>query len=153
LGIAHIVMRTRLPIQNAPFIFVGLNIRDNNKPAEKENSRRKEPPKISFSVIANPAPRSPKGPKMAKEANPHPARKTRTANARVGNRRRNNTYKILPIYSKNRDQLGPFKGYISPTPRISKPVVTGINSAFNIVDTKSNVTGTTDTSHTSQPWK
>ena len=34
---------------------------------------------------------------------------------------RKNAYRILPIYSKNKDQLGPFRGYISPTPRISIP--------------------------------
>ncbi len=55
------------------------------------------------------------------------------------------------MYSKNKDQLGPFKGNISPTPLISVPGVDGINSMFkNVVISKAQ-TATFDTSHTEQP--
>ena len=59
---------------------------------------------------------------MANEANPIPANPTSTVSTFVGNRRRNRAYSIFPIYSKNKDQLGPFRGYISPFPRTSGPV-------------------------------
>ena len=44
-----------------------------------------------------------------------------TMSCLVENRRINRAYRIFPIYSKNKDQLGPFKGYISPFPRTSEP--------------------------------
>ena len=70
---------------------------------------------------------------MLKAAKPHPAATTNTARAFVENLRIIKAYKILPIYSKNSDQLGPFSGYISPRPRISEPGVAGINSALTNV--------------------
>ena len=59
---------------------------------------------------------------MANDANPIPANPTSTVSTFVGNRRRNRAYSIFPIYSKNKDQLGLFRGYISPFPRTSGPV-------------------------------
>ena len=57
------------------------------------------------------------------------------------------------MYSKNSDQLGPFSGYISPTPRISAPGVAGISRAFISVARSSAPTDTVDTSQTEHPWK
>ncbi len=47
---------------------------------------------------------------MANEASPIPANTTSTVRAFVDNLRINNAYSMFPIYSKNKDQLGPFKG-------------------------------------------
>ena len=58
---------------------------------------------------------------------------------------------MLPMYSKNSDQLGPLSGYISPTPRISEPGVAGMSSAFISVATSSMVTEIFETSQTGQP--
>lgn len=52
---------------------------------------------------------------------------------------------------ENRDQLGPFKGYISPSPRTSVPGVAGINNALINVAINRARTVTVDTSHTEQP--
>ena len=57
------------------------------------------------------------------------------------------------MYSKNNDQLGPFSGNISPTPRISAPGVAGISRAFISVARSSAPTETVETSQTEQPWK
>ena len=57
------------------------------------------------------------------------------------------------MYSKNSDQLEPFSGYISPTPRISVPGVAGISRAFISVARSNAPTDTVDTSQTEHPWK
>ena len=130
LGIADKMTIEKLPIQNAPRTLTGLKMRDNNKPAGNENNNRKEPPIIFSSVKAKPTHISPSGPQRANTASPHPADNTNTERTFVESLCRKNAYRILPIYSKNRDQLGPFRGYISPTPRISIPGVAGIRKAF-----------------------
>ena len=102
---------------------MGLKTRDINNPIEKENNTRKKPPIRLYSSIVHPTPRWPAPEKLniANEANPIPANTTSAVSAFVDIRRINNAYIIFPIYSKNKDQLGPFKGYISPFPRISGP--------------------------------
>ena len=59
-----------------------------------------------------PTPRCPAPEKLniANEANPIPAKTISAISAFVDIRRINKAYIIFPIYSKNKDQLGPFKG-------------------------------------------
>ncbi len=49
----------------------------------------------------------------------------------VEKRRRNMAYRIFPIYSKNKDHVGPLSGNSSPFPRTSaiEPGMTGIRHA------------------------
>ncbi len=88
-GIAKRATTDRLHIQKAPLIFTGLKIRERSNPAEKENSSRKEPPVNSVPVNEYPTQISPKGPKMANAAKPHPAAKTNTVRAFVESFRMN----------------------------------------------------------------
>ena len=141
----------KLPIQKAPRTLTGLKMRDNNKPAGNENNNRKEPPIIFSSVKAKPTHISPSGPQRANTASPHPADNTNTERTFVESLCKKNAYRILPIYSKNRDQLGPFRGYISPTPRISIPGVAGIRKAFISVASINAIADTCETSQTEQP--
>ena len=85
------------------------------------------------------------------EVSPQPADNTNMERTFVESLCRKNAYRILPIYSKNKDQLGPFRGYISPTPRISIPGVAGIRRTFISVAIISATTGTCETSQTEQP--
>ena len=124
-----------------------------SNPAEKENSRRSVPPSILSPVRENPTQRSPYGPQMAKAESPSPARITSTLRAFVGSLRINNAYRILPMYSKKSDQLGPLSGNISPTPLISVPGVAGISKALITVATNSIATEIFETSQAGQPWK
>ena len=89
--------------------------------------------------------------KRANTASPHPADNTNTERTFVESLCRKNAYRILPIYSKNRDQLGPFRGYISPTPRISIPGVAGIRKVFISVASINAIADTCETSQTEQP--
>lgn len=125
------------PIQKAPLTLTGLNTRDSSNPAEKANSSRSVPPVIFSSVREKPTQISPSGPQMAKAVNPHAASSTHTERILVGSLRRKNAYRMFPIYSKNKDQLGPLSGYISPSPRISEPGVAGIRQALSNVATSS----------------
>lgn len=88
---------------------------------------------------------------MANAASPAAAKRTSTVSIRVGSLRIKKTYKRLPMYSKKSDQLGPFSGYISPTPRISEPGVAGIRKRLMSVATSSIDKEIFDTSHTEQP--
>ena len=141
----------RAQIQNAPRICTGLNTRESSSPAEKANSRRREPPSMLSPSMANPTQMSPRGPQTANAANPQPARKTTTESAPVESLRMKKAYRIFPAYSKNSDQLGPLSGYISPSPLISEPGVAGISSAFNSVAVSSMDRDTAETSQTEQP--
>ena len=90
---------------------------------------------------------------MANEASPIPANTTSTVRAFVDNLRINNAYSMFPIYSKNKDQLGPFKGYISPFPRTSGPAP-GATGIKNIPISIASITiemETCEPSHFSQP--
>ena len=112
---------------------------------------RREPPTILSSVNEKPTHISPYGPNMEKAANPSPASRTNIVRFLIESLRMNKAYKIFPIYSKNKDQLGQFKGYISPTPRISKPGVAGIKQTLSKVASNNMPIDTFDTSHTEQP--
>ena len=58
---------------------------------------------------------------------------------------------MLPMYSKSSDQLGPFSGYISPTPRTSIEIGAGSNKAFISVATANAPRVIFETSHTGHP--
>ncbi len=150
-GIAKSGTRIKLQIQNAPLICKDLNTLDKNKPAVNENKRRSEPAVNSVSVSEKPAQISPKGPNIAKAANPIPNKATSPANTLVENLRIINAYRILPMYSKNNDQLGPFNGNISPSPLTSCPGMAGINKAFKRVAIASEENVTLVTSQTEHP--
>ena len=59
--------------------------------------------------------------------------------------------KYITDIFENKDQLGPFKGYISPSPRISVPGVAGSNRALIKVAINNAKIVTFDTSQTGQP--
>lgn len=75
--------------QKEPLMLKGLNRRNRSSPAEKEYSRRREPPVHSVPVMAKPEHMSPLGPQKLKEARPHPARITSAARERVESFRMN----------------------------------------------------------------
>ena len=98
-GTASRITIARLHIQKAPFMWVGLNMRDNSSPAENENNKRREPPSILSPVRENPTHISPYGPQIANAARPHPAIKTNKECAFVASLWMKSAYKMLPMYS------------------------------------------------------
>ena len=86
-GTESSVTIARAQNQNAPRIRTGLNTRESSSPAEKANSRRREPPSMLSPSMANPTQMSPRGPQTANAANPQPASSTSTESARVGSLR------------------------------------------------------------------
>lgn len=83
LGIADRVTIAIVPIQNAPLILTGVKMRDISNPAEKEKSRRRDPPSMLSPVSEYPTQISPYGPHMENAARPEPAVMTRTVRALV----------------------------------------------------------------------
>ena len=57
--------------------------------------------------------------KTTKLVHNNPVITTKKANPLLDSFLIKKAYKILPIYSKKSDQLGPLRGYISPLPRTS----------------------------------
>ena len=113
----------------------------NVTPDKIEGYIGKEASKKLLSSNVQPTPKCPKPERLNKEndANPAPDKITTTLNALVESLRRNRAYKILPIYSKKSDQLGPLSGNISPLPRTSGPLP-GIAGIRNILMSMASIT-------------
>src|SRR5574344_1777756 len=90
---------------------------------------------------------------IEKAKSPAPANVTNTDNFLVLNLRINSIYNMFPMYSKNKDQKGPFNGNISPFPLISVklPGLEGIKKKGRRAATTTDKIETSEPSHFSHP--